>query len=335
MLACVVAVTGAAAIQLLWVLQVPLTPLVFAVPVALGAAFGVLIVRIRRAVQRERQLAALLADREAALAELNRELEAKVLQRTRDLEQAHTQLVHAQKLECLGSVAGSVAHDFNNMLTIMVGCTAELELRVAGEPTAESTLAELSGACDRARQITRQLLLFSRREQAQTTVVGLSAMLEALRPMLTRLAGPELDVRVVTETDQAVVCDQSQLEQVVVNLVVNARDVGARNVELTVGQCGASESEGPMARLSVRDDGPGMSPEILRRAREPFFTTKAPGKGTGLGLSVADGVLRAFGGNLELASTLGAGTTVILRMPAVAGGADVAVSPRSQRRATM
>ena len=324
--ACTLAVASAAAVQLIVVMEVDPIPQFFVVPLLLGLAFGALIVRIRRAIQRQQQLAAELAQRERAFADLNRELETKVVERTRDLEQAHEQLIHAQKMEAVGRVAGGVAHDFNNMLTVMFGCAAELERTVADDK-ARAAVAELAAACERARQITRQLLIFSRRDEAHSSRVQLSAMLDALRPMLTRLVGRDVDLRVVIESDEAVCCDKGQLEQVVVNLVVNARDAGAKNVVVTVGQ-GIAQGPSAVARLSVRDDGPGMSPETMRRAMEPFFTTKPSGKGTGLGLSVADGVIRAFGGSVDLSSTQGSGTTVTLRLPA-AGPARAEAHPAS------
>ncbi|MBI3200512.1 MAG: response regulator [Myxococcales bacterium] len=318
---CMLAVTTAAAVQLTVVMRVVPVAQFFAVPLALGVAFGALIVKIRRAIQRERELAAELAARESALADLNRELESKVVERTRDLERAHEQLIHAQKMEAVGRVAGGVAHDFNNMLTIMFGCAAELERTAGSDERQRAVVAELAAACERARQITRQLLIFSRREVACSAPVSLRGMLEELRPMLTRLAGKGVELRVAIESDQIASCDKGQLEQVVVNLVVNARDAGAKTVVLTVGQ-GIATDSGPIARLSVRDDGPGMSPETARRALEPFFTTKPSGQGTGLGLSVADSVIRAFGGSVDLSSTLGAGTTVTVRLPAEARAAE-------------
>lgn len=323
--ACAAGVAIAALIQQIFVLGMTLSSLGtvnFLVPVMLGTIFGLTIVGIRRALQRERHFRRELAERERALADLNRDLERRVVERTRDLESAIEQLVHAQRMEAMGRVAGSIAHDFNNMLTVVFACAFELRKSAGADPRLRTVLSELDAACEQARQITRQLLIYSRRERPNTTRFRLRAMIEDLRPILARVAGTAVLLKFEAAGDPEVQGDRGQLQQVVVNLLINARDAGSQSVVVGLGEVAAGESGRRLALLSVRDDGCGMDAETAKRALEPFFTTKPAGQGTGLGLSVADSVVRTFGGSLDLASTAGAGTTVTLRLPAADQGSS-------------
>ncbi|MCC7386449.1 MAG: response regulator [Deltaproteobacteria bacterium] len=321
-MACVAVLLVAATVQQLVVLSFDSASLGvknFVVPTLVGASFGVLLVRVRQLAANERSLRERLAARERELEELNRGLETKIGQRTRELELAHQQILHAQRLETVGRVAGSVAHDFNNMLTVMLSGLDSIEQCAGGRPEIAAALVELNVACDRARQITRQLLIFSRREAVRAIVVDLRALVDGVHPLLRRLAGESVAVEVAGSPGIHVRCDPGQLEQVVVNLVANARDAGARRIRVTVEPGEGSSS----ARLAVEDDGAGMPEDVRDRAAEPFFTTKPAGRGTGIGLSVAQGVVRSLGGGLTIESRPGAGTTVRLELPRAAASAEV------------
>lgn len=311
---CVLLLFVAAELQLRVVLNLPpdqVRASHFVVPLSIGAVFGVLLAVIRELSVRDRRLRAALGERERSLAEANLRLERRVAERTRDLEAAHAQLLHTQRLDAVGQVAGGVAHDFNNMLMVVLGCIDALEATGLPDPTARAAVAEARGACDRARQITRQLLIFSRKDAVQVAPQRVQALLDGILPLMQRLAGSQVAVQVELEgpAPLGILCDRGQLEQVLVNLVVNARDAGARHVRILGAAAGA------WVRLSLVDDGTGMSAETLRRAVEPFFTTKAAGRGTGLGLSVAHDVVRGLGGAIEIESAEGKGTTVHLLLP--------------------
>lgn len=333
-LGCLALLFVAAQIQLRLVLKLPpeqVSADKFVVPLGIGVTLGVLLAVIRELFSRDRHLRRDLAAREQALAEANRGLEAKVAERTRALEAAHQQLLHTQRLEAVGQVAGGVAHDFNNMLTVVFACLEALEPSARASPEIRTPLSELRAACDRARQLTRQLLIFSRKDAVRVELVELKEMVEGILPMTRRLVGPQVALDVEVEPKLAVRCDRGQLEQVLVNLVINARDAGANRVRLqahfapeTDGRAvsldapaGDLEARERRAIIAVVDDGNGMSPSTVKRATEPFFTTKAPGRGTGLGLSVAATVARELGGQLDIESTEGKGTAIRILLPGV------------------
>ena len=298
----------------------------FIVPLLVSTFFGLLIVKARRLMQSERSLREALVEREAALAALNEELESKVVARTAELEAAHQGLLRAQRMEAVGRVAGGVAHDFNNMLTVMLACADELDASARQDAATRAALADLRASCDRARQITRQLLLFSRREEPSIEVVQARALLERVRPMLDRLLG-NVTLQFAIHQELKLRCDSGQLEQVLVNLVINARDAGATSVTIGVdeliGARGSADAPASRVELSVVDDGVGMTEDTAQQATEAFFTTKPAGKGTGLGLSVAQNVARSLSGSLQIEAPAGGGTKVSLLLPSVVeAGAD-------------
>ncbi len=343
-LGCVAVTLTAANIQLRVVLDLPSSEIrvgKFVVPLALGLTFGVLLAIIRELFVSDRALRVALAAREHALVEANRVLETKIAERTQALEQAHQQVLHAQRLDVVGKVAGSVAHDFNNMLTVVFACLEGLEPSARADANVEKNLGELRGACERARQISKQLLMFSRKDARRTEIVPVGALVEAIAPMVRRLVGGGVTVEVDVDPTLALRCDRSQLEQVLVNLAVNARDAGARRILIR-----AQREAGDVARLAdaphgafalaIVDDGAGMGPEVLRHAVEPFFTTKPPGRGTGLGLSVAHDVVRELGGAFGIDSEVGKGTTIRMIVPAAelpASGASATSSSKAPVRA--
>jgi two-component system, cell cycle sensor histidine kinase and response regulator CckA len=265
-------------------------------------------------------------------------------------KQLEEQLRQAQRLEAIGRLAGGVAHDFNNLLTVISGY-AETLLE-GRDRSSEFELDQIAAAAERAAILTRQLLAFSRRQVLQPRVLELNAVVEGLTPMLTRLIGE--DVQLVESLDPAadpVLADPNQLEQVLLNLVVNARDAmpgGGRltiqtaNVELD-GDYVATHGEasvGPHVVLSVSDTGIGMEAETLAHLFEPFFTTKPVGTGTGLGLATVYGIVKQSGGSIWVYSEPGAGTTFKIYFPrsesaVVAEAAGPRVSPAANGSETI
>ncbi len=236
----------------------------------------------------------------------------------------------AQKLEAIGRLAGGVAHDFNNMLMVISGNGEMLDRALSPDGPERALLGEIREAAERSASLTRQLLAFSRTQVLAPRVVRLDAVVADVESMLRRLIGE--DIALVCELDRAsgqVLVDRSQLEQVIVNLAVNARDAMPRGGSLTVATSAIELDEracrgfggvapGTFARLEVRDTGTGMSPQVLERIFEPFFTTKPQGSGTGLGLSTAFGFVKQSGGHIEARSTEGEGSTFVIYLPQVA-----------------
>ncbi|MFZ1146004.1 MAG: response regulator [Bryobacteraceae bacterium] len=240
------------------------------------------------------------------------------------------QLRQAQKLESIGRLAGGVAHDFNNLLTVINGYS-QLLLRdlKAGDPLRDG-LEEIHSAGERAAGLTRQLLAFSRKQVMSPRVLDLNRVVSEMQPMLARLLGEDVELCVELHAGAATICaDRHQLEQVVMNLTVNARDSMPDGGELLIETAVVESGEGqarshPDARvgryvmLAVSDTGVGMDEETKNRIFEPFFTTKGIGKGTGLGLSMVQGIVAQSGGYIEVHSEEGKGTTFKIYLPALA-----------------
>jgi len=234
------------------------------------------------------------------------------------------QLRHAQKMDAIGRVAGGVAHDFNNMLAVVLGnCELILQDLPADAPTREHA-REIMLAVDRSAALTRRILAFSRKGPADAKVLDLNETVTSTCRMLQRLIGEAIEVRLVLAPSIASVrADAGHLEQVLVNLAVNARDAMPEGGRLTLETADAGVIDGADGTrrrhvlLAVRDTGCGMDAATKARLFEPFFTTKEAGKGTGLGLSTVLGIVRESGGQIQVDSELGQGTSVIIRLPAV------------------
>jgi two-component system, cell cycle sensor histidine kinase and response regulator CckA len=253
-----------------------------------------------------------------------------VLMDVTDRRRLEEQLRQSQKMEAVGMLAGGVAHDFNNLLTIITGYG---ELILNSLPTGDSnrhSVEQIVKAGERAAALTRQLLAFSRRQVLQPKVLDLNMLVKTLSTMLQRLIGEDIDLRLALSPDLGRVnADPGQLEQVLMNLVVNARDSMPEGGTLTVETANADVDEnfagrdrpakahGPRVMLAVRDTGHGMDESTRARLFEPFFTTKTPGKGTGLGLSTVFGIIKQSGGTLDVSSELGRGTTVRIYLPII------------------
>ena len=252
-----------------------------------------------------------------------------------DRRRLEEQLRQAQKMEAIGRLAGGVAHDFNNLLTAIYGYSDLLLDGLApGDPLREHAL-EIRRAGVRAAALTQQLLAFSRKQVLQPRVFHLNGVVRELESMLTRLMGEDIELRIQLAADLGHVCaDPGQIEQVILNLAVNARDAMPRGGLLRIETWNAEHSGqlalrvpegggagsgggGPYVVLSIADDGVGMDAEALSHLFEPFFTTKPKGKGTGLGLSTVYGIVRQSGGHITVESAPGRGARFDVHLPRV------------------
>jgi two-component system, cell cycle sensor histidine kinase and response regulator CckA len=228
------------------------------------------------------------------------------------------QLRQSQKMEGIGRLAGGIAHDFNNLLTAIRG---NASLALADMPPGEGPredIEQIEIAADRAAALTRQLLAFARQTVIHRQPVDLVSIVCRMEPMLRRLIGEHIDLVTDTSSRITVMADPSQIEQVVLNLVVNACDAMPEGGRLTIRTAVADGPEGArLAVLAVVDTGIGMDERVRARVFEPFFTTKEPGKGTGLGLATVYGIVRQSGGSIDVASQPGHGATFTVRLPAL------------------
>ena len=258
------------------------------------------------------------------------------------------QFRQVQKMEAVGQLAGGVAHDYNNILAAAMIHLGMLLATPDMSPDMRDTLLALKRGADRAANLTRQLLVFSRRQAMQKKRVELNALLDDEIKMLGRLLGENIDVSVQPHQNEAwIEADAGMIEQVIMNLCINARDAMLGGGRLTVGVSPYELAEnavpphvdarpGHFFRLAVRDNGCGMSPEIQQRIFEPFFTTKEVGKGTGLGLATVYGIVQQHQGWVEVTSEVGKGSEFCVMLPASAktGSAGSASSPETVQRGT-
>ena len=238
------------------------------------------------------------------------------------------QLLHSQKLEAVGRLAGGVAHDFNNLLTAISGYSEFLVASFDDDDPRREDVLEIVRASDRAAALTSQLLAFSRHQVLLTEELDLGEVVSGLEQLLTRLLGDGIELSISVARDCLVRADRGQVEQVITNLALNARDAmpSGGKVELDV------HRRDDEVELTVHDIGVGMDPETVTRVFEPFFTTKDPGKGTGLGLATAYGIVTQSGGEISVTSHPGEGSTFRVVLPLSPGDAPVAVE-RQERPA--
>jgi len=276
--------------------------------------------------------------REEELRLLAATLEQRVAARTRELADATETLVQAQKMEAVGQLTGGIAHDFNNLLTAVLG-NLELIGRGDPDPTTARRLAAARSAAERGARLTGQLLAFSRRQRLSATATDLNALVEGTVELLGHTLGGSVAIvsRLGPDLPPAQ-ADPIQLELVLINLAINARDAmphgGTIRIEtarahIAAGESRRDEAPGPgdYLTVTVTDTGTGMAPDVQARIFEPFFTTKPVSQGTGLGLSQALGVVKQLGGGIEVASVPGAGTSITLFLPGADRAAATAPDP--------
>lgn len=262
------------------------------------------------------------------IAQRTEELERQMreLERAEDaLARAQAELRHSQKMEAIGRLAGGVAHDFNNLLTV-IGGYSELVLAQLGEGESRAYVEQIHRAAGRASELTQQLLAFGRRQVLKPKVIDLGEVVRGMEDMLSRLLGEDVQLIVHGGRIRTVIADPNQVEQVIMNLVVNARDAMPQGGRLTIETfevpvhesplCGADKRPCAAVCLRVSDTGGGMDASTMEQIFEPFFTTKPVGKGSGLGLSTAFGITKQSGGTIAVQSELGCGSVFSIYLPA-------------------
>jgi two-component system cell cycle sensor histidine kinase/response regulator CckA len=260
---------------------------------------------------------------------IERELRDAALRRERELEQEalEDRLRQSQKLEGIGRLAGGIAHDFNNLLTVIIGYTEMILDQIGPDKPISKDLDEIRSASDRAVALTRQLLAFSRKQTLKVAPTDLNEIIASMRNMLERLISEDISIRSqLARNLPAILADRVQVEQVVMNLVMNARDamprggviaIDTKRVDADAVQSAAHEPVDPgrYVALTISDTGHGMDAAMQARIFEPFFTTKGAGEGTGLGLATVYGVVQQLGGHIVVSSEVGHGTTFSLYFP--------------------
>ena len=241
------------------------------------------------------------------------------------------QLRQAQKMDAIGRLAGGVAHDFNNVLTAILGSADLLSIMLEADAPGWTEADAIRRAADRGAALTKQLLTFSRPQRAAATVVDVATVVSSMEPMLKRLVLDKIAIRVTaSQLPIPVRADEASLNQIVLNLIINARDAmpdgGTAAIDMGVLNLGdplaltLGVSPGRYAGISVRDTGEGIPADVQRQLFEPFFTTKSPDKGTGLGLSIVYGIVKGLGGGIEVQSEIGKGSTFTIYLPLAGDG---------------
>jgi len=311
----------------------------------LATAFNAMVEKLRES---QRGLERKVQERTAQLEEANRQLESlsqtnahkrSIAEKERTdaleaLQITEKQLVQSQKLEAVGRLAGGISHDFNNLLTVILGYSDISRRNLNDGDPLQRNLDEIIRASERAASLTRQLLAFSRKQVMQPKVFDLNTVVSDLEKMLRRMIGEDIELRVSAQSDLGnIKADPVQLEQMIMNLVVNARDAMPKGGKLSIETTNVYLDEsyarehvsvvpGHYVMLAISDTGCGMDEETRVRIFEPFFTTKESGKGTGLGLSTVYGIVKQSGGNIWVYSEEGRGTTFKIYFPSVMAEAE-------------
>jgi len=252
------------------------------------------------------------------------------------------QLYQAQKMEAIGQLAGGMAHDFNNMLGVIMSAAELAGMEIAPDSTAQEEIKSIVDAVKRARELTLKLLTFARKDKLEVRGVKVANILDDLRAMLTRTVPKNIAISFETSTESVIKCDRNQIHQALLNVCNNAVDampdggaltVRCSEISISDGFCNVCNQpmRGDFCLISVKDTGTGMPESILSKITEPFFTTKGIGKGTGLGLSVTQGIILAHGGHIHFHSAPGKGTTANVFLPALKGSVAPACDDVSQQ----
>ncbi len=259
-------------------------------------------------------------------------------------KQLEEQLRQAQKMEAIGQLAGGVAHDFNNLLTAMIGYSSVLLYEMPTSDPHRQKILQINRAAEQAASLTKQLLAFGSKAMLEVKVLHLNTLVSGLEDMLRRLIGETIELTTSLEPELDLIeADPTQIEQVIVNLVVNSRDAMPEGGKLLLKTCNAVLDEeyakahqyltpGCYAMISVSDTGLGMAPETLSRMFEPFFTTKEKGKGTGFGLSTVFGIVKQHRGHISVSSEIGKGSTFRIYLPGSDAEPEVVAPVEEARR---
>ena len=264
----------------------------------------------------------------------------------REREEVETALRQSMKMEAIGQLTGGISHDFNNLLTGILGNLDMLATRIeqGDHASAMSYLDGARSAASRAAGLTQRLLTFARRQALAPAAISVATLLDDLHELIDRTVGPAIEVQTLYPPDlRAGFCDRNQLENALLNLAINARDampeggrltIEASNATLVAPARGQTHTEGDYVRLTITDTGCGMSEDVKDRVFEPFFTTKPAGQGTGLGLSMVYGFIKQSGGHIELASEAGRGTKISLFIPCnqLSGATETSDAPAPDMR---
>lgn len=291
---------------------------------------GMIIVSARDLRAEDAQVARLVAVQLGAMlhtSKLREQLEASVV----DLEATQTQLLESQKRETIGLLAGGVAHDFNNLLSAIT-LSAEMLSSAVEDPATKADVEIIRESCERGSSLVAQLLALGRRTELRIAPFDVDEMLRELERLLDRVLGEDVEIAICHgDGTKLVAGDRSQIEQVLLNLALNARDAMPEGGSLTLSTCGVAGEPGGQVELVIRDDGVGMEAATLERAFEPFFTTKGRARGSGLGLSVVRSIVEQHGGDIRVESAVGAGTAFRVRLPTTSEAPAVATEPPAPR----
>jgi len=282
--------------------------------------------RIEEILKGEMLLERRVTDRTAELERANRQLASQIAER----ERVETALRQAQRLEAVGQLTSGVAHDFNNLLTVVIGNVEQMRKRIE-DPALLKRLSMVDEASQRGSRLTAQLLAFSRRQKLEPRSVDLNETVRSMRDMLQSAIGGSVNIQPPLLADDLwpALIDPTQIELVILNLAINARDAMDVGGSLTVSTANVVRTEpvqseeppaGDYVMVAVSDTGSGMTPEVLSRAFEPFFTTKDVGKGSGLGLSQVFGLAKQSGGGVSIDTEVGHGTTIKVFLPRASAG---------------
>jgi signal transduction histidine kinase/ActR/RegA family two-component response regulator len=292
-----------------------------------GISFGFLVMTGERLMSDLRKSQRQTEQANFELNRLRRGLEVAVSVRTEELREAQQALAQSQKLESLGRLAGGVAHDFNNFLTVFRGYCRMLSQDLDPRSPLREDVAQMNAACEQAILLTQQLLTFSRRQSLERKVLDLNQLIREMAKMLAHLLGDDVEVVILPTASEAhVKADAGQMHQVILNLFLNARDAMPHGGALEIRTADADVTEadarrrpeaapGRYVELSIRDNGIGMDEATRSHVFEPFFTTKPSGQGTGLGLATVYGIVRQNGGHIQVETVPGRGTTFHLFLP--------------------